>query len=176
MNYREATPKDSAGIASLHARSWQVHYRGILSEAYLAHGVTDDRLKLWESRLAHPAQNQYVRVAEDGGTLCGLACVYAGEDPVWGSLLDNLHVLPGYQGRGVGTRLLAEAARWAAQRAPAAPFHLLVYEQNEQARRFYESLGGTYEATFLFDNPGGGRAPVCRYVWQDLSPLVHPRP
>jgi hypothetical protein len=84
MNYREATLKDSAGIALLHARSWQVHYRGILSDAYLAHEVTDDRLKVWESRLAHPAPNQYVLVAEDGVTLCGLACVYAGADPVWG--------------------------------------------------------------------------------------------
>ncbi len=170
MNYREANPKDSAAIAMLHARSWQVHYRGILSEAYLAHEVTDDRLKLWESRLAHPAPNQYVRVAEDGATLCGLACVYAGEDPVWGSLLDNLHVLPGYQGRGVGTRLLAEAARWAAQRAPGLPFYLLVYAQNAQARRFYESLGGTREETFLVDNPGGGQSPACRYVWRDFSP------
>ncbi|MBD0257157.1 MAG: GNAT family N-acetyltransferase [Cytophagales bacterium] len=160
MTYREATPQDSAGIALLHARSWQLHYQGILSDAYLA----------------HPAPNQFVRVAEDGGTLCGLACAYAAEDPVWGSLLDNLHVSPGYQGRGVGTRLLAEAARWAAQRAPGVPFYLLVYEQNEKARRFYESAGGTCAETLLVDNPGGGRSPACRYVWRDLSLLVHSRP
>jgi ribosomal protein S18 acetylase RimI-like enzyme len=153
-----------------------VHYQGILSDAYLAHEVVDDRLKIWESRLAHPAPNQYVLVAEDEGTLCGLACVYTAEDPVWGSLLDNLHVLPGYQGRGVGTWLLAEAARRAAQRAPGVPFYLLVYEQNTQARRFYESAGGTCAETFLVDNPGGGQAPACRYVWQDLSPLVRRRP
>ncbi len=176
MTYREATIQDSAGIALLHARSWQVHYQGILSEAYLAHQVTDDRLKVWENRLAHPAPNQYVLVAEDGNTLCGLACVYAAEDPAWGSLLDNLHVRPGYQGRGVGTRLLAEAARWAAQRAPGVPFYLLVYEQNTRARRFYESVGGTCAETFLVDNPGGGRSPACRYVWRDLSALVHPWP
>jgi GNAT superfamily N-acetyltransferase len=172
MIYREATPDDSAAIALLHARSWQRHYQGILTDAYLAHQVLDDRRKLWESRLANPAANQYVLVAEDGGALCGLACVYANEDPVWGSLLDNLHVTPGYQGQGVGTRLLTAAARWAWQRAPAAPFYLTVYQQNESARRFYESLGGTLRETFLVDNPGGGQAPVCRYVWQDPGRLA----
>ncbi|HEX8530754.1 MAG TPA: GNAT family N-acetyltransferase [Cytophagales bacterium] len=172
MIYREATPNDSRAIALLHARSWQVHYRGILSDAYLAQGVTDDRLKVWESRLAHPAPNQYVLVAEDAGTLCGLACVYAAHDPVWGSLLDNLHVRPGCQGRGVGTRLLAEAARWAFERAPAVPFYLLVYEQNTQARRFYASQGGTCAETFPVDNPGGGQSPACRYVWQNPILLI----
>jgi ribosomal protein S18 acetylase RimI-like enzyme len=172
MIYREATRDDSPAIALLHARSWQLHYKGILTDAYLENQVLDDRRQLWESRLAHPPQNQYVQVAEAGGTLRGFACAYAGHDPVWGSLLDNLHVLPGSQGRGVGTRLLTDAASWVFQRAPAVPLHLLVYQQNESARRFYESLGGTCEETFLTDNPGGGQAAVCRYVWKDPGQLV----
>src|SRR3712207_2699051 len=138
MTYREATLADSPAIALLHARSWQLHYRGILSDAYLDQQVVDDRRKVWEGRLTHPAPNQYVLVAKDGGgTICGLACVNAGENPVWGPLLDNLQVLPAYQGSGLGERLLATAARWAFQRAPAVPFYLVVYEQNGKARRFY---------------------------------------
>ncbi len=172
MIYREATRDDSSAIAMLHARSWQLHYKGILTDAYLENQVLDDRRKVWESRLSHPAQNQYVLVAEDSGTICGLACVYANEDPVWGSLLDNLHVSPSYQGQGVATRLLIDAARWTLGQAPAVPFYLLVYQQNESARRFYESLGGTHEETFLSENPGGGQALVCRYVWRDLSRLA----
>jgi GNAT superfamily N-acetyltransferase len=172
MIYREATRDDSPAIALLHARSWQLHYKGILTDAYLENQVLDDRLRIWETRLAHPAQNQYVRVAEDGGALCGLACAYAHHDPLWGSLLDNLHVLPGYQGQGLGSRLLADAARWAFGQAPGVPFYLLVYEQNRTARRFYESQGGTLEETLLTDNPGGGQAAVCRYVWRDPGRLV----
>ncbi len=172
MIYRQATRDDSAAIALLHARSWQLHYRGILTDAYLDNQVLDDRRKLWESRLAHPPPNQSIQLAEDGGVLRGFACAYAGHDPAWGSLLDNLHVSPGCQGQGVGTRLLTAAASWVFGRAPAVPLYLLVYRQNESARRFYESLGGTCEETFLTDNPGGGQAEVCRYVWRDPGQLT----
>jgi hypothetical protein len=100
MIYREATSKDSEQVALLHARSWKENYRGILREEYLNHEVEQDRLKVWRERLEHPKDNQYILLAEDNNIICGLACVYANHDPVWGSLLDNLHVLSTYKGQG----------------------------------------------------------------------------
>jgi GNAT superfamily N-acetyltransferase len=173
MILREATIKDSEQIALLHAQSWQVHYRGILREEYLNNMVQEDRLQLWHNRLLHPKPNQYVLVAEEKPVICGLACLYANYDPVWGSLLDNLHVLPPYKGRGIGRRLLLSAAAWSYHQNPVMPLHLWVYVKNESARGFYASLGGVHEETQQVENPGGGNAEVCLYIWRDVATLLN---
>ena len=175
MRYREATLADAESIALLHAQSWQRHYRGILREEYLQNQVKEDRRQIWQTRLQAPPNNQYVLVADEENTICGLACVYAREDPVWGSLLDNLHVAPTYKGQSIGTRLLLLAARWAYRQDPTLPFYLWVYAQNDSARQFYARLGGSHAETQRVENPGGGYADACRYVWTDVARLMdHP--
>ena len=52
--------------------------------------------------------------------------------PGW---VDQLYVLPGHQGRGVGAALLAPA------RAANAELRLWTFKRNHGARRFYESQG-----------------------------------
>ena len=47
INYRLAKPEDEAAIAKLHAESWQKHYRGIFSDAYLDEHVVKERADLW---------------------------------------------------------------------------------------------------------------------------------
>ena len=65
-----------------------------------------------------------------------------GVDATWGTLIDNLHVLPGLKGRGIGRRLLEAAALETARRYPDERVHLFVFEANAAARRFYASVGG----------------------------------
>ena len=38
-------------------------------------------------------------------------------------------------------------------------------EANAAARAFYERLGATNAGTIELEDPGGGYAPNCRYVW-----------
>jgi GNAT superfamily N-acetyltransferase len=172
MNYREATIEDVEQIASLHAQSWQKHYRGILQEDYLNTQVLEDRRQVWQARLQHPAENQYVLVAEENHKICGLACLYLNHDPVWGSLLDNLHVSSAYKGQGIGRQLLVSVASWSYARSPLLPVYLWVYTKNESARGFYASLGGSHVETQEVENPGGGYGEVCRYVWKDVPTLL----
>lgn len=172
MTYREATANDAEKIAALHARSWQLHYWGILSDAFLDNEVEKNRLEVWKSRLGYPAENQYVLLAEDGGVLYGFACVLANDDLVWGTLLDNLHVRASQKGQGIGTRLLKSAAHWAYQGSPSTNFHLWVYENNRNARKFYEGLGAVNQEMVSTENIGGGVANLCRYVWTDLRALI----
>ncbi len=171
--YREATIQDIGKIALLHTQSWQKHYRGILLDEFLDNHVYKDRLEVWQSRLANPPGNQYILLAESNSILCGLACVFANHDPVYGALLDNLHVLTGYNGQGIGSRLLKSAAEWSFSRNPYITFYLWVYEKNLAARKFYESLGAINQETIVADNPGGGSAPICRYVWTDIQQLLN---
>lgn len=170
--YREATGNDTEQIALLHTQSWQRHYRGILNDEFLDGDLGKNRLETWKSRLQHPNDRQYIILAEEKAILCGFACVFADEDPLWGALLDNLHVLAPWKGQGIGTKLLKLAAQWSYNYNPATGFYLWVFTKNTRARRFYEGLGAVNQAVVLKENPGGGSADTCRYVWTDVKKLL----
>ncbi len=110
MRYREATEADAMAIATLHAESWRAHYRGGYHDEYLDGDVVGERVRVWKKRLSTPAPNQFVVLAEDDHGLVGFACAYGRDDETWGTLLDNLHVRPEFQGRGTGATLLGEVA------------------------------------------------------------------
>src|SRR5258706_4959299 len=104
LQFREATKNDINSIAMLHAESWQKFYRGIWSDEFLDKDVYENRLNTWDSRLKFPPGNQYILLAENDNSLCGFACIYIDDDPRFGTLLDNLHVITGSQGSGIGTQ------------------------------------------------------------------------
>jgi GNAT superfamily N-acetyltransferase len=164
--YREATAHDWEEIAALHAASWQKAYRGALRDDFLDGPVVESRRERWRERFAEPPANQYVVIAEDAdGAMIGFAAAYGESDPVLGTLLDNLHVLPGHQGEGVGRRLVAHVAAWALRAYPGVPLYLDVLEGNSRARRFYERIGGTEAGNDAWDAPDGERHPVVHYAW-----------
>lgn len=172
MNLRRATSDDAEVIAFLHAESWRRHYTNALSAAYLQQGVVVERQALWRRRLASPAGNQRALVAEDEGEVLGFACVFAGEHPEWGSLLDNLHVDQRSRGMGLGTTLLVEAARWCAEQVPGSGLYLSVNEDNEPAQRFYFRLGARSAGTGTWHAPDGSAVPIRWFAWSSLRPLL----
>nr|WKN38420.1 GNAT family N-acetyltransferase [Tunicatimonas sp. TK19036] len=173
ITYREATSKDAEAIAQLHAQSWQQHYRGIMSDTYLDHKVLNDRIEVWQERFRNPKATQHIIVATEDEKLCGFACTYTDDDPKWGTLLDNLHVLPPWQGRSIGKALICQSAKWAQQQDAETGFYLWVFEENTAARAFYERMGGINQEKVIVNNPDGGTAPVFRYVWPDPTVLIN---
>src|SRR5262245_6784041 len=93
---RSAAAADAAAVAALHTASWRSAYRGILSEAFLDGDITANRLSLWQARLAlnGDSTKMFVKLAEEDGTPIGFVCAILDEDPTWGAMIDNLHVLP----------------------------------------------------------------------------------
>src|SRR3954466_4329007 len=89
-------------IALLHADSWRRHYRGAYADSFLDGDVVADRRSVWSARLATPA-NSHTVVAEDDDRLVGFIHVVFDQDPRWGSLVDNLHVVHDRHRAGVGT-------------------------------------------------------------------------
>ncbi len=170
--FRVAGASDYLRVAELHAASWRSAYRGMLSDAYLDGDILAERGRLWEQRLAQPSDRQYVLLAEENDNLVGFVCVLLDAEPGWGAYLDNLHVRPGLTGRGLGRRLLDQAARWVAQTEPTWPLHLLVFECNVAARRFYERHGGELVETLTKLMPDGGTPRVARYQWRDPARLL----
>jgi len=166
MNYRQAGNADSGQLALLHADSWRRTYRGLFSEYFLEHEADVERLQTWTQRLREPPLNQAVIVAEQAGVIQGFICVYAREDPRWGSLIDNLHVRHDARCRGIGSGLLQHAFGWLAEHAGGCGVYLWVMENNANAREFYLKRGAVDAGASDRPNPvGGGSARNCRYTW-----------
>jgi GNAT superfamily N-acetyltransferase len=84
----------------------------MLSDNFLNDKLFADRSELWNRRLGSPTDNQYAIIAQHDEDVVGFACAFGGENPQWGSLLDNLHVQPTQRGRGIGKTLMASIANW----------------------------------------------------------------
>jgi ribosomal protein S18 acetylase RimI-like enzyme len=56
------------------------------------------------------------------------------------ALIDNVVVRAGHRGRGIGSKLIAHAERWAIEQGAAA-MELHVWSTNTSAKRLYEGLG-----------------------------------
>jgi ribosomal protein S18 acetylase RimI-like enzyme len=69
----------------------------------------------------------------------------------------------------LGRQLMAAVAMEVQRRGLHPVLHLWVYEQNHQARRFYERLGGVVTTCIAESAPDGSRVNALRYGWRGLS-------
>ncbi len=173
MTIRAAVLADAVAIAQLHTHSWQTAYRGILSDDFLQGPLRENRRLLWHTRLSETGRpDQVVLVDEQEGAVRGFACAFLEADPVWGCLLDNLHVVPDLKGQGLGRLLMTAVAERVWLSTPDSRLHLWAYEQNLAARRFYERLGGIITECQSELAPDGTRVNAVRYCWSELSGLA----
>jgi hypothetical protein len=176
--FRAAAASDAPAIAGLHADSWQRHYRGAYSDAFLDGNVAGYQLEKWTGRLSEPDPLARTIVAEFGGEIVGFAHTQLDDHPAWGALLDNLHVTYGLKGQRIGTRLLALTGQVVLDSSPASGLYLWVLGQNTAAQAFYEARGGrcverAHAAPVNGDSTRlNGRPEVLRYAWPDPSTLT----
>ena len=178
LRFRAACPGDAHAIARLHADSWQRHYRGAFSDAFLDNDAAGYLRPLWTERLATPNPQARTILAERDGAVVGLAHTILGQDTTWGAFIDNLHVAHELRRQGIGTRLLALTAQAVLEWSPSSGLYLWVLEQNSDARAFYTARGGTCVERDEVSPPGGdaarlnGKPMGLRYAWRDLSKLL----
>lgn len=170
LQYKLADDRDAEAIARLHALSWQRHYRGIYPDEYLDHEVLPERLKIWQKRFDTPDDRRFIiKAIDQREKIIGFACTFLDEDPVYGALIDNLHVLKEYQNQGIGKKLLRLSAEWVMQHREESTIYLFVLDQNSAAKAFYNKLGAQISETFLHQNPAGKCDPVVRCSWKPLG-------
>lgn len=176
--FRLAEADDADQIAVLHADSWRRHYRGAYADSFLDGDVAADRRSVWSARLAAPANSETV-LAERDGRLVGFIHIVFDDDPVWGSFVDNLHVVHDQRRTGIGTQLLRRAARAVGERATGNAMYLWVLQQNTAAQQFYRASGATCVETAPVPPPGGDPARLngtpsgLRMAWPDVAWLSH---
>jgi ribosomal protein S18 acetylase RimI-like enzyme len=144
VRLRRATFEDAGAIAEVFIASFG-------SLTFLPRLHTDDEHRAFIANVVLPQQE--VVVAEDEAGIAGFIAMAHGD------LVEHLYVRPGRQRRGIGTSLLDEAKA----RMPGG-FRLWVFQQNDQARHFYERNG--LAVLELTDGSGNEeKTPDALYGW-----------
>lgn len=172
MDLRDATLEDAPLIAACHVESWRSAYAHFMDPAYLASGIEAERIAHWTQRLAEPSPTQRIIIAQEDDQPIGFACLIGADHPRWGTLVDNLHALPAAKGKGLGSALLAEAARWSLEQFPQSGLYLWCYTDNRAARGFYAHRGGLVVENTHKSGPDGRTQPEQRYHWADPAVLL----
>jgi len=170
VKIRPAEIRDAEGIARVHIETWRVAYHGLMPESVLQGltlGVQGER---WEQSLAHPKRTSTV-VAELKEAVIAFASFgpEPGNDYRYQGELSHIYVLPPHQRRGIGTRLLREAAQGLLQHN--LPNMLLWVLSSNPARQWCERLGGRYLRDRVLEF-GGQKLKEAAYGWDELHGLA----
>ena len=161
---RPITESDIDAVATIHVRTWQHAYQGIIPDDHLA---SLDPAVNAERRRTQPAPaGSTTLVADEGGRIVGFVSFgpYRDDDSGAGELY-AIYVAPDQQGNGAGRDLLAAAkGGLAALGFPA--MRLWVLTDNHPSRRFYERMGLTPDGVTQTYTPRGTTVelPETRYA------------
>ena len=163
MLLRLAKPEDALAVAPVHVRSWQVAYRGLLPDEYLARLHAEDRAPRYDFTHGDPLKPRTI-VAADGADIRGFATTMPARDKDlagYGELC-ALYVDPEDWGRGVGVALI-NAARELLVEAEFRNALLWVLAGNVRAMRFYERDGWSADGDSRTDVVWGATVNEVRY-------------
>ena len=170
---RPAAAGDAAAISRIYVETWRTTYAGMVPDRVLV-GMSEARQRMrWAQWFQRPGGEFCIVAQDQGAGLVGFAsCGPARARPLAGAGIKaagevfTLYVLPDFQGRGVGRRLLGGAFQGLADRRYGAAV-VWVLAANP-ARFFYEALGGRRVAE-QEERLWGTRLPEYAYLWPDLS-------
>ncbi|NVD21906.1 GNAT family N-acetyltransferase [Vibrio vulnificus] len=172
MDFKVANYCDFERISQLHANSLKSHYGGILSEQYLTHEVSAEKLLLWQTRLTNPPFSQHIVMAEEGGLLLGFICAFGNHDFELGTFIDSLYVDDAFQNRGIGSKLLKEIAQWQQHYFSDRGLYLQVSESNTEAIEFYLHIGGRVAESRQREDLSGEIVVEKVMTWQNAQALL----
>lgn len=142
LNYiiRTANEFDAEAIALVHVLSWQKMYQNFIPEHYLKNLSVVERKQLWYELISMGVK---ILVIENNEQIVGFAsvCQYRAveADQTHGEI-SAIYLHPDFWRKGLGTRL-SHAALLELKQMGFNEIFLWVLEENNQARRFYESIG-----------------------------------
>jgi GNAT superfamily N-acetyltransferase len=103
-------------------------------------------------------------VVKQESPIFGFACAFGGEDELFGTMLDNLHVLQSQKGKGIERKLVRDIASWC-DRDYSAKGHFA-------QKHFYERLGGVVVGEANRSAPDGTTVKEICYAWKNIIELI----
>lgn len=143
-NIRTATLDDAEAIAQIHICSWQKMYRDFIPEIILQNLSLKERTQQWRDLIGQEAK---VLIIEINNQIVGFASICPFRDFSADSSMGEISAIylhPDYWRKGLGTQLCLAAISELANQG-YKKILLWVFEDNTQARKFYDALG--FEAT-----------------------------
>ena len=142
---RLATIEDAEAIATIHIRTWQTVYEGIIPAQHLASLSIQKRADSWRRTISERHGTVLLAVASHGEA--GLISFGPSRDKDGNDKAEiyAIYVLPKFWHQGIGRELLEGAERRIKDNRFIA-VTLWVLEKNVLARRFYEARGFRLDA------------------------------
>ena len=169
FDIRHAQPEDAPEMGRLMVATWLRAHRGQMPEH-----LWETRSREWTATVSEQGWRRVlgeidarikphdaILLAVDAGTIAGMAAC-ALDDKRSVVTVGALYILPSYQRRGLGRRLLNAVT--AHYQELIGTMEIGVLAANEPARQFYETMGGTVVAERQFDE-GGELLPEVVYGW-----------
>lgn len=163
MNIAPATPQDAPGIASVHVRSWQAAYAGILGLEFLDSLSIERRAAQWQDIL-RKRESQTLVACQPSGVEGFVSFGHWRDEhatPDQGEIW-ALYAKPEVWGTGVGRALLDVGVR-ELRSLGRHTVNLWVLSKNERGLRFYEAFGfKPVQGSSRFSELGGRRVEEVR--------------
>lgn len=160
---RHARISDARAIANVHVASWQVIYRGHIPDDVLDDLSIDEREKLWKTALEN---NTDVLVLEEDNNLIGFISFCPSRDADSNSKttaeISAIYLHPDRWKKGLGKSLL-NAVINELKKLGYTEVTLWVLDSNQQARKFYESMGFACSSDIKMDKREGYTLSEIRY-------------
>lgn len=163
MNIEKIT-KDTAVQASyIYAMSWKTGYKGIVPQEYL----DDLSLERWADKLGNTGHVCFREdyILSDKGKYVASSSICAARDERyrgWGEIM-SVYVLPEEFRKGYGTALFSYVFNRLLENG-YPKVYLWVLEENDRAKRFYESMGFRANGERIYQDIGGKELAEVRYV------------
>ncbi len=141
MPLRQAGPSDARRLAEIHIASWQLAYRGIISDRVLDNLSVERRREDWEAKLDGGVDR--VLVIERESRVIGFAAFGGSRDEDADDRIGEIraiHLVPEEWRKGYGSALM-EATVASLREEGFADVTLWVLRENRDAQRFYEAKG-----------------------------------
>ena len=145
---RNAEKEDVRQIAEILVEDWQKAYRGIIDSDFLDAMNADQRYEIEVKRY------QKYAVAAEGSEILGYAWLEPAEDEAADCEIIALYVRYADRNRGIG-KLLFQYAMKVFRESGRRCMVVWCLKGNDEARRFYEKMGGKESRTGT--HPWGGK-------------------
>lgn len=139
ITLRTARPSDSDALATVFIDAWEGGYRGVVDDAVIDAWVHDD-VALWLQQLVLNPEVRTIVAEGPSGEVVGFAAYGNDEDEPASGHLFSLYVSTKTSGQGIGRLLLSRVIE-ELDPVSSRPITLWVFEENDRARRLYQSLG-----------------------------------
>lgn len=171
ITLRDVTAQDAAALAQVLVTANDDAFRGRVPDHILDFSEEESATN-WQVMLDEglPPDDFMVLAQTGAGKVVGYT--WGGpfsSDPRYRGELRQIAVLPAYQRRGIGRRLICEVARRLA--AQGIDSMLLEVMEVNPNRAFYERLGGRLVSKFIRDWDGVA-CTACCYGWPDTAILL----